>query len=119
MDHLCLSLAAGPVYNPAANLLKMAPAEVQRQAETVLGYGSDRSEPLNSARRDARQEIHDFAHYMPTRVLELEQRINPYSFPAGQAAAIHEQVRHAICTGCIMVVGCCMEFFPCSQNVLL
>ena len=86
-------LAAGPAYNPTADFQKVAPVEVQRQAEAVLGYGSDLSEPLAAEWLDARQEIHDFAHYMPTRMLDLRQRADAYSFPAGQAAAIHEQVR--------------------------
>lgn len=95
LAELCAPLpAAGPAYNPAANLLKVAPAEVARQAQAVLGYGSDLREPLDSVWLDARQEIHDFAHYMPSRVLELGQRADPYAYPAGQAAAIHEQVRH-------------------------
>ena len=94
VDHLRPSHTAGPPYNPAATLLKVAPAEVQRQAEAVLGYGSDLSEPLNSAQLNARQEMQDFANYMPTRVLELGQRAEHYPFPAGQAAAIHEQVGH-------------------------
>ena len=107
--------AAGPAYNPAANVHKVAPADVQHQAEAVLGYSSELNKPLSSAWLDARQEIHDFVHYKPTRALELEQHAVPYSFPVGQAAAIHEQVRHSRLH---WWHTCCLEFH-CFQVMLL